>query len=122
MLPRRMANLTREALREGARLFDEGAFFDAHEAWEQRWRVETDEASRRLLQGLIQIAAAFHKLFVMHDSASASRLLERGLAKLEGCAEVGEFREAIRACANRLGGGVFDASTVPRLAMGASRA
>ena len=65
-----MHDLTREALREGARLLDEGAFFDAHEAWEERWRVETDEASRRLLQELMQYAAGFHKLLVMRDSAS----------------------------------------------------
>ncbi len=110
-----MHDLTREALREGARLFDEGAFFDAHEAWEERWRVETDEASRRLLQGLIQIAAGFHKLLVMRDSASASRLLERGLSKLEGCAEMSEFREGIQTCASRVDGGTFDASTIPRL-------
>jgi len=110
-----MHDLTREALREGARLFDEGAFFEAHEAWEERWRVETDEASRRLLQGLIQIAAGFHKLLVMRDSASAARLLERGLAKLEGRADLVEFRLAVQACAERLGDGAFDASSIPML-------
>ena len=110
-----MDDLTREALRVGARLFDEGAFFDAHEAWEARWKVETDETSRRRLQGLIQIAAAFHKLLVVHDRASASRLLDRGLAKLEGWGALEAFRAGIRACAGRLGAGSFDASTIPRL-------
>jgi hypothetical protein len=30
----------------GARLFDAGEFFEAHEAWEERWRVATDKAER----------------------------------------------------------------------------
>jgi predicted metal-dependent hydrolase len=41
-----------ETFRRGARLFDAGAFFDAHEAWEERWRVETDPETRRFLHGL----------------------------------------------------------------------
>jgi hypothetical protein len=54
-----------------------------HEAWEERWLVETNDARRRLLQGLIQIAVAFHKLIVMGAADSASRLLAKGLAKLD---------------------------------------
>ncbi|HEY2734587.1 MAG TPA: DUF309 domain-containing protein, partial [Polyangiales bacterium] len=53
----------RDALRAGASLFNDGRFFDAHEAWEDRWRATHDDTERRFLQGLIQIAAAFHKLF-----------------------------------------------------------
>ena len=70
--------------------------------WEERWRVETDETSRRLLQGLIQIAAGLHKFVAVRDPASASRLLAKGLAKLDGCAEVAEFRAGMVACANAL--------------------
>ena len=110
-----MHNSLREAFVHGARLFDRGAFFEAHEAWEERWLIETDATSRQLLQGLIQIAAGFHKLVVTHDTASASRLLAKGLTKLDGCAEVAEFREGVRACASTLALGHFDASTIPRL-------
>jgi uncharacterized protein len=91
----------------GALLFDAGAFFEAHEAWEERWRVATDEAERRFFQGLIQIAAAFHKLLVMRPRSpeGARRLLEKGLAKLDACPELvtqrnlGAFSEEVRACA-----------------------
>ena len=85
----------------GARLFDAGAFFEAHEAWEERWLVETNETRRRLLQGLIQVAAAFHKLIVMGSADSASRLLAKGLAKLDsspaniGGMSVCVFRDAV---------------------------
>ena len=104
----------------GARLFDEGAFFAAHEAWESRWRVATDPNERLLLQGLIQAAAAFHKLFVVGSVASAARLLGRALTKLEACQplaasdglgpasspgadllpfDLAAFREGLRSCA-----------------------
>src|SRR5580704_17160286 len=91
----------------GARLFDAGQFFEAHEAWEERWRVATDEAERRFFQGLIQIAAAFHKRFGMRTRSpeGARRLLEKGLAKLDACPELvakrnlGGFSEEVRACA-----------------------
>ena len=32
---------TRAALAAGVRLFDAGLFFEAHEVWEDVWRVET---------------------------------------------------------------------------------
>jgi predicted metal-dependent hydrolase len=70
---------------EGARRFDEGAFFEAHELWERGWRLELDQPRRRLLQGLIQIAAGFHKLFEVQAVESAARLLARGVAKLDAC-------------------------------------
>jgi predicted metal-dependent hydrolase len=105
----------------GARLFDAGAFFDAHEAWEERWLVETNETQRRLLQGLIQIAAAFHKLVVMGAADSASRLFARGLAKLDASAakiagmSVSAFRDAVRGFARDLAAGRFDRSAVPKI-------
>lgn len=71
----------------GARLFDACAFFEAHEVWENEWRAETDERTRRFLQGLIQVAAAFHKLFVMEAPEAALRLLTRALEKLDASPE-----------------------------------
>jgi predicted metal-dependent hydrolase len=93
-------------LRQGALLFDTGGFFQAHEAWEAHWLMEQDPSTRLLFQGLIQIAAGFHKMGA--DRAdSAARLLARGLAKLDGCpalvaerglaAFVAEVREWARA-------------------------
>jgi hypothetical protein len=116
-----MADPSQDAFRRGARLFDAGAFFDAHEAWEEHWRVETDQGSRRFLQGLIQIAAAFHKLVVVKSPASASRLLARGLAKLDACPDeialrgLASFRDAVRAFERALALGGADASSIPKI-------
>lgn len=96
------------AFERGAHLYDAGQFFEAHEAWEERWKTTTDAAERRFLQGLIQIAAAFHQLLVRRSPASAERLLARGLAKLDACPprveglDLAAFRESLRACAVEL--------------------
>lgn len=93
----------------GARLFDAGRYFDAHEAWEEHWLVETDPTQRLLLQGLIQIAAALHKLLVVGAPEPASSLFTKGLAKLDACParvdgwDFGTFREGVRIFAGSLG-------------------
>jgi hypothetical protein len=79
--------------------------------------VETDGRSRRLIQGLIQIAAGLHKLVVVRDRASASRLLAKGLAKIDGWDEVASFRAGMLACATALALGDLDLATIPRLGM-----
>lgn len=73
-----------EAIERGAVLFTEGEHFAAHEVWEERWRVVVDGDERRVLQGLIQVAAGCHKIFRQGKRDSGGRLLARGLAKLEG--------------------------------------
>ena len=91
------------AFLRGARLHEEGAFWDAHEAWEGLWREAEDGDTRLLLQGFIQITAAFHKLHVQHDADAALRLLDRGLEKLDRLpathdgVDVGAFRDRARA-------------------------
>jgi len=72
-----------DAFTRGAELFDEGAYFDAHEVWEERWRVETNAAERLFLQGLIQVAAALHKREVMGSPEVAARVLTRAREKLD---------------------------------------
>jgi uncharacterized protein len=106
----------------GARLFDEGRFFEAHEAWEEHWLVEKDETRKRCLQGLIQIAAAFHKLCRKNSPESAARLFARGLTKLDASpielegVRIGDFRDAVRAYAERVAAtGRWDHANVPRL-------
>jgi len=47
------------ALLEGVRLFNDGEFFLAHEVLEDAWR-SGPAADKQLLQGLVQIAVAFH--------------------------------------------------------------
>jgi predicted metal-dependent hydrolase len=107
------------AFERGAHLYDAGKFFEAHEAWEERWKTTTDTAERRFLQGLIQIAAAFHQLLVRRSPASAERLLARGLAKLDACPpsvgamDLAAFRESLRACAVSLANHPEGAVVIP---------
>ncbi|HET7712744.1 MAG TPA: DUF309 domain-containing protein [Thermoanaerobaculia bacterium] len=44
---------------EGVQRFNERRFWDAHEAWEELW-LAAEGTSREFLQGLIQLAAAYH--------------------------------------------------------------
>jgi predicted metal-dependent hydrolase len=110
-----------QAFSDGARLFDAGAFFEAHETWEDHWRVATDASARCFWQGLIQVAAAFHKLVVVKSPASASRLLARGVAKLGACPDaiaacgLGAFLEALHACMQALATGSFDGCQIPKI-------
>lgn len=46
---------------QGLRLFNNGAFWESHEAWEEVWK-RCSEDSRIFFQGLIQVAAGFHQL------------------------------------------------------------
>lgn len=107
----------------GAHLFDAGEFFEAHEVWEGRWRVATDKAERDFLQGLIQVAAAFHKLLVMKSAEGASRLLAKGLTKLEACpmqvhgVDIAAFRERLRACASDLASGRLTREEIPTIGL-----
>ena len=108
----------RAAFAAGARLFDAGAFWAAHEAWEERWRVERDPPERVFLQGLIQIAAALHKLHVMQSPEAALRLFAKGLAKLEAWpadVDLARFRDGIDAYRRALEGANVDGVAIPRL-------
>jgi predicted metal-dependent hydrolase len=53
---------TEEAhLAHGIALFNSGKFWEAHEAWEKIW-MNHPEDGRFFIQGLIQLAAAYHQL------------------------------------------------------------
>lgn len=67
-------------LREGLRRFNRGRFWDAHEAWEEVW-LRWPEPERRFVQGLIQLAAAWHHVKRGNDRG-ARRLFEAAVAKL----------------------------------------
>ncbi len=73
---------TAAALRRGAALFDQGRFWDAHEAWEEAW-LEEDGEVRLFLQGLIQVAAGYHKATVQLQPNGCVKLLRNGLDKLD---------------------------------------
>lgn len=69
------------ALREGLRRFNEGRFWDAHEAWEETW-LRWPDPERRFVQGLIQLAAAWHHLSRENDRG-AKRLFASAAGKLQ---------------------------------------
>ncbi len=126
-----------DSLACGARLFDAGSFFEAHEAWEAIWRIEADAGRRVFVQGLIQAAAAFHKTHAGGRGAidgggteAALRLLAKALAKLEGTPaavaalvpmDLVAFCEGLRLCARALRDGSFRRSAVPVLGRSPSR-
>ena len=120
---------TPAALRRGAALFDQGRFWDAHEAWEEAW-LEEDGDVRLFLQGLIQVAAGYHKAAVQLQPNGCVKLLRSGLDKLEPLPPVflgvalGELLPQVRrtlAEARRWQSGElpsFPLHLVPRLALG----
>lgn len=94
-----------EAVERGVLLYTRGEFFAAHEAWEERWREASDGDERRALQGLIQVAAGYFKIFGQQRGEAGARLLRRGADKLAagpaalfGLA-LAQFADAVRASA-----------------------
>lgn len=71
-----------EALERGRELYAAGRFFDAHQVWETAWRQESGPR-RRLFQGLILVAAAYHKMAVQRQPAGMTRLLTNALERLQ---------------------------------------
>jgi len=71
-----------EQFRRGIALFNARKFFEAHEVWEELWLAES-EPEKTFLQGLIQVAAAFHH-HGRGNSRGTQSLLAAGLAKLAG--------------------------------------
>ena len=65
----------------GIRLFNEGKFWHAHEAWEQVWRKHRED-SRLFIQGLIQMAAAFHLMIEKRRYSGAMSNFDKALMRL----------------------------------------
>jgi hypothetical protein len=86
--------------RRGIEQFNSRHFFDAHETWEEIW-LATPEPDKAYLQGIIQIAAAFHH-YGRGNAKGTRSLLEAGLRRLERCSpgHFGISMEALRAAAS----------------------
>jgi uncharacterized protein len=69
-----------EQFQRGISLFNAGEFFEAHEVWEEIWLAEA-EPEKTFLQGLIQIAAAFHH-YCRENTDGTETLLAAGIVKL----------------------------------------
>lgn len=72
---------TLSALAAGVSRFDGGRFFEAHEAWEEAWLAE-DGPWKTLLQGLIQLAAAYHKGLALRSPSGMASLFAKAREKL----------------------------------------
>lgn len=89
--------------------FNRREFFEAHEVWEEVWLIES-EPQKTFLQGLIQIAAAFHH-YCRGNPQGAESLLASGIVKLtrfsdRHCAlNVAELRAVAKKWARALGNG-----------------
>jgi len=66
----------------GVQLFNSGKFWNSHEAWEEVWRRH-DEDERVFLQGIIQLAAAFHQLVGRKSFKGMMANFEKAYTKLE---------------------------------------
>jgi predicted metal-dependent hydrolase len=75
----------RRLVHEGIALFNRGAFYDAHEVWEDVWR-STSPQPNDLFQGLIQVAAGMHQILDLHRVEGPRSTLEKGTRRLESYA------------------------------------
>jgi uncharacterized protein len=66
--------------RRGLEQFNARQFFDAHESWEEIW-LSSPEPNKTFLQGIIQVAAAFHH-HAYGNLRGTRSLLEAGLRRL----------------------------------------
>lgn len=62
-------------------LFDEGAFWDAHETLEGTWAA-SEGVERHFLAGVILLAAALHKARALHSARGGRRNYAKALRHL----------------------------------------
>ena len=74
--------MTGNALARGAALFNQGLYWEAHEAWEELW-LELDDEPKLFVQGLIQVAAGYFKATVQLQPRGCVKLLTTALEKLD---------------------------------------
>jgi hypothetical protein len=120
MLPCTTFDWTQGELSEGLRCYHSGAFFEAHEHWEAVW-LAAPEPEKTFLQGLIQVAAAFHH-FQHENCVGTASLLRSALRRLDRYPEafagvsVAPLRVAIRSWLEALEkGSQSSRPPVPRL-------
>ena len=71
----------------GARLFNDGEYWEAHEVWEVPWNAAKaggDLREANYVQGLILLAAALHKRWHYDNVSGGQRNYDKALRRLEG--------------------------------------
>lgn len=109
-----------QELQAGVDQFNSHDFWHAHESWEALWLPSTGD-ERRFLQGLIQLAAAYHHV-QRGTFRGGIRLFDAALTKLEGFPDGysgidrGNAVEAARRHRMRIAAGeTIDAREYPKL-------
>ncbi|MGH9814956.1 MAG: DUF309 domain-containing protein [Candidatus Acidiferrales bacterium] len=97
----------------GIEQFNRREFFECHESWEAVW-LHAPEPDKTFLQGIIQVAAAFHH-YLCGNRAGAESLMRRGLAKIARFpADYRGLRlDALRASAQRWHQGIAAGRDLP---------
>jgi uncharacterized protein len=78
----------RSELLEGAKLFNAGEYWEAHEVWEVPWNAAKqrgDMESANYVQGLILLAAAIHKRRHYDNLVGGQRNHQKAMRRFEGC-------------------------------------
>jgi predicted metal-dependent hydrolase len=75
-----------KALDRGIDLFNERRFIEAHEEWEQKWRLMAEGEDKTFFQGLIYAAAAMLS-YTRRECTGAKELLSRGISSLRASLE-----------------------------------
>ena len=70
-----------DLLQDGINFFNSGAYFEAHEAWEDLWR-SAGGPLRLFYQGLVQAAVGLHHLGRGNRNGATAQL-RKSLSKLE---------------------------------------
>src|SRR5256885_15816 len=79
-----------DLLEQGILLFNTGKYYEAHEVWEDLWRLTSGPLKTRY-QGLIQAAVGMHHLSHLNEAGAASQL-HKSIRKLEaGAVEVDDL-------------------------------
>jgi uncharacterized protein len=79
--PKHLSTQPPGAFHRGIEEFNERRFFEAHEVWEELW-LASAEPDKTFLQGIIQIAAAFHH-HLRDNNRGACSLLQAGLRRVK---------------------------------------
>jgi predicted metal-dependent hydrolase len=119
-----------EVLRRGGALFDDGMYWEAHEVWEEVWRMRKGRPDRDFLKGIIQGAAGMWHVTQGNYKGAAS-VLSRAVEYLEPYRPAKDgidverlsaaLREARDASAAALDGGPAPRIRMIRLDLGGAR-
>ena len=94
----------RRAIEHGVRLFNDGAFHESHDCFEDEWfNYGSGSTESSFLHGMVQVAAGAYKHFDFEDDDGMRSLFETALQYLHGVPEdfygvdLADVRETLRA-------------------------